>query len=395
MSSYNALDQLRASGVVISSDGAEYHEIAQYDPVDATTNPSLVFAAVSKPEYSHLVDEAVAYAQAKLPAGSIEALTQLALDRSLVQVGAQILALIPGRVSLSIDPRLGYSTNDILTKSHSLISIAEELNIPRERVLIKIPATAEGIAAAHILEKGDTTHAPIHTNLTLIFSLVQALACAQAGVTVVSPFIGRVKDWWHVRSVEAGNPEGLANQPLSEHPGILLVRRIRNAYHKFGYSTQIMAAGFRKVDEIVELGWSGREGGADYMTLPPDLLEGLKNRPGLVEKALAPPHKLNDSEAPGLTGPIYYTSEGQTQEGLELFKCHSREEAISLNKVPEGLEKFSIDHVKLENRVRAMLERSHTRNQSPARPLSKLTKVGHGRGLSGDTGAPRRTVPVN
>ncbi|KAF9031587.1 hypothetical protein BJ165DRAFT_1535352 [Panaeolus papilionaceus] len=391
MSQQTALDVLRASGVIVASDGAEYHKIAQYDPIDATTNPSLVYAAVSKPEYSQLVDEAIQFAQTRLPSGSTEALTQLALDRLLVQVGANILDLIPGRVSLSIDPRLGYSTNNIVNKAHALISLVEELKIPRGRVLMKIPATAEGIAAAHILEKGDETHSPIHTNLTLIFSLVQAIACAQAGATVVSPFIGRVKDWWHVRSVEAGIPEGLTNQPLSEHPGILLVHRIRNAYHKFGYSTQIMAAGFRKVEEIVELGWSGREGAADFMTLPPELLDGLKNRPGQVEIPWVFKPEL-EAEA---TVPRYYTEGGQSAQGLDLFRRHSEEEGISLDKVPEGLEKFSVDHVKLEGRVRSLLESSLPRAKSPTRPLSKLNKPTHTRGLSGDTGAPRRSVQVN
>jgi len=263
-------------------------------------------------------------------------------------VGAQILSIIPGRVSISVDPRLGFSYNAILSKSRALIKHVDDLHMSRSRILIKIPATTAGIRAAHTLETVDG----IHTNMTLVFSLVQALACAQAGVAVVSPFIGRVKDWWAAKAIAEGNPSGLADQPLAEHPGIKLVHRIRDAYTKYGYKTQIMAAGFRKVEEIIELGRAGSEGGADFMTLPPDLLDGLRTRSGVIFPINPPPRSTSIPDSPVL----YFSSDGPTEEGLAAFERDSKEEAISLDKVPEGLDKFSIDTIKLEEKVRMLVE---------------------------------------
>ena len=264
-----------------------------------------------------------------------------------MQVGVQILNIIPGRVSISVDPRLGYDYDAIIAKTHALIAILKELDIPQSRILIKIPATMPGIRAAHKLETQN-----IHTNLTLIFSLVQALACAQAGVAVISPFIGRVKDWWSARAIQNGtNPEGLANQPLSEHPGIKLVHRIRAAYTKYGHQTQIMAAGFRKVEEIIELGKVGSKGGADLMTLPPDLLDGLRQ----VEFHQREPTVGFKTAVETRPEPFYFSVNGPTKEGDAAFERDSAQEMISLDKVPEGLAKFSADATTLENKVRAEL----------------------------------------
>ena len=265
-----------------------------------------------------------------------------------MQVGAHILSIIPGRVSISVDPRLGYDYDAIIAKSHALVAIVKELDIPQSRILIKIPATMPGIRAAHKLEAEN-----IHTNLTLVFSLVQALACAQAGVAVISPFIGRVKDWWSARAIQNGIPEGrdLANQPLSEHPGIELVHRIRAAYTKYGYRhTQIMAAGFRKVEEIIELSKAGNEGGADLMTLPPDLLNGLRMLEGQRNSTAG-------FKAPVETRPepFYFSVDGPTEEGNAAFERDSAQEMISLDKVPEGLAKFSVDATTLQNKVYAKL----------------------------------------
>ncbi|PPQ66401.1 hypothetical protein CVT26_011270 [Gymnopilus dilepis] len=346
---FSALDAVRESGIVVASDGAEYLKIAAFDPIDATTNPSLVYAAVSKPEYSHLVDEAVAYALRTIPSATLEEKAELALDRLLVQVGVQILSIIPGRVSLSVDPRLGSSYNAILAKSRSLMKLVDELQISRSRVLIKIPATAAGIHAAHTLESQDG----IHTNLTLVFSLVQALACAQAGVSVISPFIGRVKDWWSARAIAEGKAEGLDNQPLAEHPGIKLVQNIRRAFKQYGYRTQIMAAGFRKPEEIVELARLGNDGGPDIVTLPPDLLEGLTKLQG--EHGLGKTATKEVGKYAG-TAPLYFTLEGPSKAGWAAFDQDSQLEAISLDKVPEGLAKFSVDAVKLEEKVLRLVE---------------------------------------
>ena len=247
-----------------------------------------------------------------------------------MQVGAHILSIIPGRVSISVDPRVGYDYDAIISKSHALVAILKELDIAQSRILIKIPATIPGIRAAHNLEAGN-----IRTNLTLIFSLVQALACAQAGVAVISPFIGRVKDWWSARAIQNGIPEGLTNQPLSEHPGIGLVHRIRAAYTKYGHRTQIMAAGFRKIEEIIELSKAGSEGGADLMTLPPDLLNGLRQVEGQRGPTLG--FKAQVETRPE---PFYFSVNGPTKEGDETFDRDSAQEMISLDKVPEGLAKF-------------------------------------------------------
>ena len=263
-----------------------------------------------------------------------------------MQVGAHILNVIPGRVSISVDPRLGYDYDAIIAKSHALVAILKELHIPQSRVLIKIPATMPGIRAAHILEAQN-----IHTNLTLIFSVVQALACAQAGVAVISPFIGRVKDWWSARAIQNGLPEGLTNQLLSEHPGIELVHRIRTAYTKYGHQTQIMAAGFRKLEEIIELSKAGSKGGANLVTLPPDLLNGLRQLEGQRE----PTARFQVAVLETSPEPFYFSVNGPTKEGDAAFERDSAREMISLDKVPEGLAKFSKDASTLEDKVRAKL----------------------------------------
>ncbi|KDR65828.1 hypothetical protein GALMADRAFT_260021 [Galerina marginata CBS 339.88] len=379
---YTALHAVREAGIIVASDGAEYNEIGEFDPVDATTNPSLVYTAVCKPEYSHHVEEAVLYAQSRIPTATVNEKVELALDHLLVQIGIRILSIIPGRVSISVDPRLGTSYNRILSKSRALIQLVDEFKIPRSRVLIKIPATAAGIHAAHTLEIKDD----IRTNLTLVFSLVQALACAQAGISVVSPFIGRVKDWWAARAIAEGNPDGLEQQPLSEHPGIKLVHRIREAYTRYSYTTQIMAAGFRKPAEIIELSRAGNRGGADIVTLPPDLLAGLRGIEGedLGARNFVPPMDIPES------APVYFSLNGPTDEDLAIFDRDSKLEAISLDKVPEGLTKFSVDAAKLEQKLRGMVEKGSQAHV--ARPVDKLETRVQVVSVAGDTS---KRVPVN
>ncbi|KAJ6631057.1 hypothetical protein B0H10DRAFT_1773741 [Mycena sp. CBHHK59/15] len=292
MSTTTALQALRNSGICISSDTAEYHrqwppsssepnlanfnskkkEIERFKPElsDATTNPSLVLAAVYKQGYVDIVHDAVQFARLGLPSTSVKEITALAMDRLLVQVGVRISEIVPGRVSVSVDPALlMIARHDPQGEFLHLVALLEELNIPRHRILIKIPATYAGIRAAQVLEHPSSGE-PIHTNMTLIFGRVQAIACAQAGVSVISPFIGRVKDWWDAEGADASTP-------LSQHPGILLVQDIRSTYSALGTKTQIMAAGFRAVAEIVELGKYGVAGGPDIVTLPPHLLDGLWN----------------------------------------------------------------------------------------------------------------------
>ncbi|RDB17676.1 Transaldolase [Hypsizygus marmoreus] len=350
--SLNALQTLRQAGITIASDTGEYLKIGEFYPQDATTNPSLVFAAVTKPEYSHIIDGAVQYALSRRT--TLEAQTELACDYLLVQVGLQILNIIPGRVSVSVDPRLAHDYDAIVAKSHNLISIFEELGVPRHRILVKIPATYSGILASQSLE---TLSTPIHTNATLIFSLVQALACAQAGIAVISPFIGRVKDWWAVHDTARNGGIPPPERALSEHPGILLVHEIRRAFTEYGYDTQVMAAGFRTIDEIVELGKNGSHGGPDLVTLPPELLEGLRRRPGgaIGVRRREGDKSLGDRD---FEAPRYISRDGlstSTPEHEAAYTADLTQEKIALDKVPEGLAKFSVDAKKLEDLLRGRI----------------------------------------
>ncbi|KAJ7770451.1 transaldolase [Mycena metata] len=340
MSAPSALQALRESGIRISSDTAEYHQILEFkaDLTDATTNPSLVLAAVSKPEYADIVRDAVNFARGRLPSASVREMSALAMDRLLVQVGAQISGIVPGRVSVSVDPRIAHDYHAIIRKGETLVALLEDLRIPRSRILIKIPATYEGIRAAQALEHPSTGE-PIHTNMTLVFGRVQALACAQAGVSVISPFIGRVKDWWDVN--------GGAASELSQHPGILLVQNIRSTYAAHGYTrTQIMAAGFRAVEEIIELGKYGVAGGPDLVTLPPNLLDGLRTRTSLGPALKFTPHPINLATAP------HYFGGPDSTNGASLYARDILEERIADTKVPEGLAKFSVDAQILEDLVK-------------------------------------------
>ena len=341
--------------------------------------------------------------------------------KKLVQVGAEILNIIPGRVSVSVDPRLGYNYHGILNKvgnpslphpSHllnhltaqakSLASLFNSLSppIPPSRFLIKIPATYPGILAAHTLESLPSS--PIHTNLTLVFGRVQAVACAQAGVSVISPFVGRVKDWWDARarlgldltfnSGGVGEGSGLTSDAdvdgekrkklaIETHPGLNLLRDIRNTYTQLGTTTQIMAAGFRSVDEIVEVGRYGSKGGPDLVTLPPELLDGLRRREGEVRAADSTPLPPTSTpiSAP-LTMPLYFNPTSPDPNGA-LFENGLKEEGgIALDKVPEGLEKFSRDARKLEGRVRCALEALSKRGKSEGKIQVGQTSTSDGEG---------------
>ncbi|KAG6808967.1 hypothetical protein H0H92_002201 [Tricholoma furcatifolium] len=363
MTSRNGLDTLKQSGIVIASDTAEYWKIGEFFPQDATTNPSLVFAATSKPEYAHWAEKAVQYALTRR--SSVDAQTDLACDYLLVQVGIQILNIIPGRVSVSVDPRLADDIDAIVAKGRNLISIFEDLGYPRERILIKIPATYSGILASKVLETpillpDGTTSKPIHTNSTLIFGVVQALACAQAGITVISPFVGRVKDWWATQYAKLHNGEAPPPLPLTEHPGIQLVRNIRATFSKYDYTTTVMAAGFRAVDEVVEVGKYGKQGGPDILTLQPELLDGLRKRQGNTHST-APASQIKD-----IAEPRYIPrNEAEASAAEALFLEDLAKEAIALDKVPEGLAKFSVDAKNLE-------ELLHSKIKAAAESVARL-----------------------
>ncbi|KAF7323914.1 Transaldolase [Mycena kentingensis (nom. inval.)] len=328
MAAPSALQTLRSFGIQIASDTAEFNQITEFADAgyisDATSNPSLIYAAVSKPEYAHLVWDAVAYAVAKK-------------GRAPEREGRDGAGDGPPGCA---DPRLAYDTEGITAKAHSLVSLLAELGIPRHRVLIKIPATYEGILAAQRLESQSP---PVHTNMTLVFGLVQAAACAQAGAKVISPFIGRVKDFWDTKLGRSSCTS------LAKHPGILLVRAIRVLYAASSSKTppEILAAGFRAPEEVIELGAYGREGGPDAVTIPPSLVAGLRD---MQQKEL----KMRPLEAVGRPEPetqTRYFGDGVVN-GAQAYARDISAEEIAAVKVPEGLLKFSMDAQKMEEMLR-------------------------------------------
>ncbi len=264
------LEQLRKMTVVVADTG-DIHAIELVKPQDATTNPSLITAAAQMPQYQEIVDETLLEARQELGNNAPPAqVVSLAFDRLAIAFGMRILQTIPGRVSTEVDARLSYNTEATLEKAHYLISQYEAHGISRDRVLIKIAATWEGIKAAESLEKEG-----IHCNLTLLFGLHQAIACAEAGVKLISPFVGRILDW-HKKDT------GRDSYPATEDPGVLSVSRIYNYYKKFGYKTEIMGASFRNMGEIVELA------GCDLLTISPALLDELQNTQGELVRKLDP-----------------------------------------------------------------------------------------------------------
>jgi len=264
------LDQLREMTVVVADTG-DIHAIEQVKPQDATTNPSLITAAAQMPQYQEIVDETLIEARKDLgkdaPASQV---VSLAFDRLAIAFGLRILQIIPGRVSTEVDARLSYNTEATISKARYLINQYEAHGISRDRVLIKIAATWEGIKAAEVLEQEG-----IHCNLTLLFGLHQAIACAEAGVKLISPFVGRILDWYK-------QDTGRDSYPAKEDPGVLSVSRIYNYYKKFGYKTEIMGASFRNMDEIVELA------GCDLLTISPVLLDELQHTQGELVRKLDP-----------------------------------------------------------------------------------------------------------
>ena len=270
------LDQLREMTVVVADTG-DIQAIEKFKPRDATTNPSLITAAAQMPQYQGSVDETLQPAKADAgPDASTQDVVNLAFKRLAVAFGREILAIIPGRVSTEVDARLSYDTEETIAIARDLISQYETTGISRERILIKIASTWEGIKAAEILEKEG-----IHCNLTLLFGLHQAIACAEAGVTLISPFVGRILDWYK-------KDTGRDSYPPAEDPGVLSVTEIFNYYKKFGYTTEVMGASFRNTDELKELA------GCDLLTISPKLLAQLDD----VRADL--PQKLSAEIAKGL-----------------------------------------------------------------------------------------------
>lgn len=310
----NALEQLKKFTRVVADTG-DFESMKAYLPVDATTNPSLIYAAAKDAKYRHLAAAAAAEAK-KLSQNSGEQLA-LCLDRVAVLFGLEILKIVPGRVSTEVDARLSFDTEATIEKARQLISMYEDAGINRERILIKIAATWEGIKAAEVLEKEG-----IHCNLTLLFSKIQAIACAEAGVKLISPFVGRILDWYKKEQ------QFSSTNPLDD-PGVKSVTEIFNYYKKFGYTTEVMGASFRNKGEITALA------GCDLLTIAPMLLHELESSNETLQLMLdANQAQAMDIEKINLTE--------------KSFRWLMNEDAMATEKLSEGIRKFTADLLKLE-----------------------------------------------
>jgi transaldolase len=316
----SALSQLKVWTKVVADTG-DFESMREYEPQDATTNPSLILAAAQKPEYLHLVERAVREHADSALTGA--ARTEAIIDRILILFGLEILDIVPGRVSTETDARLSFDVEGTVAKARQLISLYEEEGIGRERVLIKIASTWEGIRAAELLE-GEG----IHCNLTLMFSLVQAVACAEAGTQLISPFVGRIYDWF---KADTGK-----DYQGADDPGVQSVNEIYGYYKKFGYDTEVMGASFRNVGQILELA------GCDLLTISPDLLETLQQSDAPVERKLDP-----DAAKDSAIERIEFDEKS--------FRFRLNDDAMATEKTAEGIRKFAADMVKLEDLIRAAL----------------------------------------
>ena len=313
------LDSLRQMTVVVADTG-DIDAIKKYQPQDATTNPSLILSASALPQYAPLIDEAVAYAKAQ----SNDKAQQLidAEDKLAVNIGLEILKIVPGRISTEVDARLSYNTQATVEKARKLIALYNAAGISNDRILIKIASTWQGIRAAEILEKEG-----INCNLTLLFSEAQARACAEAGVYLISPFVGRILDWYKANSDKK-------EYAPAEDPGVISVTKIYNYYKEYGYNTVVMGASFRNVGEITELA------GCDRLTIAPALLKELQeNSTALVRKleykgeVKAKPQPLTEAE----------------------FYWQHNSDAMAVEKLADGIRKFAVDQEKLESMLSTKL----------------------------------------
>ncbi len=318
----NSLDQLKQHTVVVADTG-DIDSIAQHKPQDATTNPSLLYKAAQMPQYAGLIDEAIAAATSRqLKPGK---LVDAVIDRLSVNFGRKILEIVPGRVSTEVDARLSFDMTATVDKAYQLIELYKEAGIPSDRVLIKIASTWEGIRAAEHLERNN-----IHCNLTLLFGFGQAVACAEAGVTLISPFVGRIYDWYKAaRKVD--------QIPVEDDPGVRSVTQIYNYFKKFGYKTEIMGASFRTKEQVMALC------GCDLLTIAPNLLAELS------QASTSVPQKLNSSTAAEL--PI-----DRIEINEPAFRWMLNEDAMATDKLSEGIRGFASDLNKLRDLLKNRLK---------------------------------------
>jgi len=317
----NLLEQLKSYTKVVADTG-DFQSIDAYKPADATTNPSLIYAASQDPKYAWLIDDAITYAKGISDDKSVQ--LSKAMDKLAVNFGLEILKIVPGRASTEVDARLSFDTEATIAKARELIALYEANGISRERILIKVASTWEGIRASEQLEKEG-----IHGNLTLLFSMAQAVRCAEANVTLISPFVGRILDW-HKKD------RGVTEISAPEDPGVLSVGQIYNYYKKFSYNTIVMGASFRNIGEIIELA------GCDALTIAPSLLKELESTEGILEKKLVP----------------------ETSKNLDIKRIHMdektfrwmmNEDAMATEKLAEGIRNFTKDLIKLEKHISELL----------------------------------------
>jgi transaldolase len=303
----NQLAQLKQYTTVVADTG-DFHAMQTFQPQDATTNPSLILKAVQKPEYRPLLEQTV-QAHRGAPTSTI-------IDHLLIAFGLKILAIIPGRVSTETDARLSFDTDGTIAKARQLIALYEAAGISRERVLIKIASTWEGICAAKVLQQEG-----IRCNMTLLFSLPQAIACAEAGAQLISPFVGRIYDWY--KKASGTDYSG------ADDPGVQSVQRIYTYYKKFGYTTEVMGASFRNTSQILELA------GCDLLTISPELLQSLSDTDGVVER------KLSSEQAA-------HADIQKISLDEKAFRLALNEDAMATEKLAEGIRLFCADSVKLD-----------------------------------------------
>uniref|UniRef100_A0A1I8HFP3 Transaldolase n=2 Tax=Macrostomum lignano TaxID=282301 RepID=A0A1I8HFP3_9PLAT len=310
-----ALEELKKYTIIVADTG-DFDAIKTYQPTDATTNPSLILAAAKMPQYKQLVDSTV----------SSSATLEEAMDRLFVAFGLEILKVVPGRVSTEVDARLSFDKDAQVAKARRLIKLYADAGIAKERVLIKLSSTWEGIQAAKLLEAEG-----IHCNLTLMFSMPQAIACAEAKVTLISPFVGRITDWY-------GKKLGVSSFDRESEPGVRFVRGVYNYYKKFGYKTEIMGASFRNTMQILELA------GCDLLTISPALLEQLRVLSAEVPRRLCSERASQDCP----------DSAARSLNEAE-FRWQLNEDEMATDKLAEGIRRFAADAATLEKQIEAAL----------------------------------------
>ena len=315
------LSQLKQHSTIVADTG-DFSSLRKYQPRDATTNPSLLLKAAEMPEYSDLVARTLADSrQANAPASQV---ISIAMDRLAVAFGLEILKIVPNRVSTEVDARLSFDYQGSLAKARELIGLYTKAGIPKERILIKLASTWEGIQAARELKKEG-----INCNLTLLFSMAQAIACADAGVQLISPFVGRILDWYKKST-------GRNDYPANEDPGVVSVTEIYHYYKKHGIKTEVMGASFRNVGEILELA------GCDLLTISPTLLEEMMKTPGTVTR------KLDSKDSATKAGQKITLDE-------KAFRWQLNENQMATEKLSEGIRLFAADSRKLEKAIHAKL----------------------------------------